>query len=271
MTAHPPGHPSVEFKKDDSIAVITIDRPRRRNAVDAETARALDRCFVRFEQDEALDVAILTGAGDTFCAGADLAAVSEGEDIETRLNMGETGPMGPTRRVLNKPVIAAIEGHAVAGGLELACWCDLRVAARGAVFGVFCRRVGVPLVDGGTVRLPRLIGQSRAMDLILTGREVSAGEALEIGLVNRLVDDGKALEAAVSLARELARLSPAMSSRRPIVGPPAMVAGRGRGNGQRAGARSRHGALGRADGRRERFRRATKEVGPYRKWCPSHP
>ena len=204
MPAHPPGHPSVEFKKDDSIAVITIDRPRRRNAVDAETARALDRCFVRFEQDEALDVAILTGAGDTFCAGADLVAVSEGENIEARLNMGETGPMGPTRRVLNKPVIAAIEGHAVAGGLELACWCDLRVAARGAVLGVFCRRVGVPLVDGGTLRLPRLIGQSRAMDLILTGREVSATEALEIGLVNRLVDDGKALEAAMSLARELA-------------------------------------------------------------------
>ena len=204
MTAHPPARPSVGFNKDGDIAVITINRPRRRNAVDAETARALDRCFVRFEHDEALNVAILTGAGNTFCAGADLAAVSEGEDIETRLNMGETGPMGPTRRVLNKPVIAAIEGHAVAGGLELACWCDLRVAARGAVFGVFCRRVGVPLVDGGTVRLPRLIGQSRAMDLILTGREVSATEALEIGLVNRLVDDGKALEAAVSLARELA-------------------------------------------------------------------
>ena len=205
MTAYRPDHPSVEFKKDDSIAVITIDRPRRRNAVDAETARALDRCFVRFEQDEALDVAILTGTGNTFCAGADLASVNEGEDVEARLSMGQTGPMGPTRRVLNKPVIAAIEGHAVAGGLELACWCDLRVAARSAILGVFCRRVGVPLVDGGTVRLPRLIGQSRAMDLILTGREVSAGEALEMGLVNRLVDDGKALEAAVSLARELAR------------------------------------------------------------------
>ena len=205
MTAYRPDHPCVEFKKDDSIAVITINRPRRRNAVDAETARELDQCFVRFEQDEALDVAILAGAGDTFCAGADLAAVTEGEDIEARLNMGEPGPMGPTRRALNKPVIAAIEGHAVAGGLELACWCDLRVAARGAVLGVFCRRVGVPLVDGGTVRLPRLIGQSRAMDLILTGREVSADEALEIGLVNRLVADGKALEAAVSLARELAR------------------------------------------------------------------
>jgi len=205
MTEGSVSHSSVQFNKHDGIAVITIDRPRRRNAVDAETARALDRCFVRFERDKTLDVAILTGAGDTFSAGADLGAVAAGEDIEARLGMGETGPMGPTRRMLSKPVIAAVEGHAVAGGLELACWCDLRVAARGAVFGVFCRRVGVPLVDGGTVRLPRLIGQSRAMDLILTGREVSATEALEIGLVNRLVDDGEALEAAISLARTLAR------------------------------------------------------------------
>ena len=204
MNENPARQQSVDFEKDGNIAAITINRPRRRNAVDAETALELDRCFVRFERDEALHVAVLTGAGDTFCAGADLAAVTEGEDIEGRLSMGETGPMGPTRRTLTKPVIAAVEGHAVAGGLELACWCDLRVAAFGAVFGVFCRRVGVPLVDGGTVRLPRLIGQSRAMDLILTGREVSATEAFEIGLVNRLVDDGEALEAAISLARELA-------------------------------------------------------------------
>jgi len=206
MTERSVSHSSVQFNKHDGIAVITIDRPRRRNAVDAETARALDRCFVRFERDATLDVAILTGAGDTFSAGADLGAVAAGEDIEARLGMGETGPMGPTRRMLSKPVIAAVEGHAVAGGLELACWCDLRVAARGAVFGVFCRRVGVPLVDGGTVRLPRLIGQSRAMDMILTGREVSAAEALEIGLVNRLVDDGEALEAAMALARALTDL-----------------------------------------------------------------
>ena len=204
MTANPSGRKAIDFEQDGDIAVITINRPRRRNAIDAETALELDRCFMRFEHDEALDVAVLTGAGDTFCSGADLAAVSEDEDIEARLNMLETGPMGPTRRVLSKPVIAAIEGHAVAGGLELACWCDLRVAARGAIFGVFCRRVGVPLVDGGTVRLPRLIGQSRAMDLILTGRDVSATEAREIGLVNRLVDDGEALEAALSLARKMA-------------------------------------------------------------------
>ena len=194
----------VRYERDSDIVVITIDRPKRRNAVDAPTAQELDRCFIRFEDDEGARVAVLTGAGETFCAGADLAAIAAGENASARLQIGETGPMGPTRRMLTKPVIAAVEGHAVAGGLELACWCDLRVAALGAIFGVFCRRVGVPLVDGGTVRLPRLIGQSRAMDMILTGREVSATEALEIGLVNRLVDDGKALETAMSLAREMA-------------------------------------------------------------------
>jgi len=196
------------FERDDAVAVITIDRPARRNAVDMETARELDRRFVAFEQAADLRIAVLTGAGGTFCAGADLKALAEGEDANARLDMGETGPMGPTRRRLTKPVIAAIEGHAVAGGLELACWCDLRVAARDAVFGVHCRRVGVPLVDGGTVRLPRLIGQSRAMDLILTGREVSAGEAAEIGLVNRLCDPGRALEAALALAAEIAAHPP---------------------------------------------------------------
>lgn len=195
---------SVQYEVDGEIAVVTIDRPRRKNAVDADTARTLDARFVEFDRDERLRVAILTGAGDTFCAGADLHALAAGEDAEARLDMGETGPMGPTRRMLGKPVIAAVEGYAVAGGLELACWCDLRVAGRSAVFGVFCRDVGVPLVDGGTVRLPRLIGQSRAMDMILTGRAVAADEAHRIGLVNRLVADGTALETARLLAREIA-------------------------------------------------------------------
>lgn len=195
---------TVRAERRGNIVVITIDRPTRRNAVDSPTATALDAAFVEFERDESLSIAVLTGAGGTFCAGADLKAIAEGEDSAERLEMGETGPMGPTRRVLSKPVIAAIEGHAVAGGLELACWCDLRVAARGAVLGVYCRRVGVPLVDGGTVRLPRLIGQSRALDLILTGRPVPADEALEMGLVNRLCEDGQALDAALTLAAEMA-------------------------------------------------------------------
>jgi enoyl-CoA hydratase len=195
---------SVQFEIRGQIAIVTIDRPERRNAVDAATARALDRHFVEFERDERLRVAILTGSGGSFCAGADLRALAEGERAADRLDMGDTGPMGPTRRTLGKPVIAAIEGFAVAGGLELACWCDLRVAARDAVFGVHCRRVGVPLVDGGTVRLPRLIGQSHAMDLILTGREVSADEAAGMGLVNRRCDPGQALETALALAAEVA-------------------------------------------------------------------
>ena len=195
---------SVRYETDGEIVVITIDRPERKNAVDLETARRLDRRFVEFDRDDRLRVAILAGAGDTFCAGADLQALAGGENAMERLDMGETGPMGPTRRMLGKPVIAAVEGHAVAGGLELACWCDLRVAGRSAVFGVFCRDVGVPLVDGGTVRLPRLIGQSRAMDMILTGRTVAADEAHRIGLANRLVDDGTALEAARKLAVEIA-------------------------------------------------------------------
>jgi len=195
---------SVTATRDGAIAVITIDRPARRNAVDAETACALDARFVEFERDDDAAVAVLTGAGGTFCAGADLKALAAGEDAAARLEMGATGPMGPTRRRLGKPVIAAIEGHAVAGGLELACWCDLRVAARDAVFGVHCRRVGVPLVDGGSVRLPRLIGHSRAMDLILTGREVAAEEAAGFGLVNRLCDPGAALDTALLLAAAIA-------------------------------------------------------------------
>ncbi|RFF26604.1 MULTISPECIES: crotonase/enoyl-CoA hydratase family protein [unclassified Wenzhouxiangella] len=197
---------SVSVDQQGQVTIITIHRPERRNAVDSITARALDEAFTAFDRDPAQHLAILTGAGGSFCAGADLRAVAAGEDTARRVAPEQPGPMGPTRRQLSKPVIAAIEGHAVAGGLELACWCDLRVAAQSAVFGVFCRRFGVPLVDGGTVRLPRLIGHSHAMDMILTGRGVDAAEALQIGLVNRVVDDGHALDAACELAESIATL-----------------------------------------------------------------
>ena len=193
---------SVRFDIDGPVAVITIDRPQVRNAVDGPTAADLAAAFRRFDADDALAVAVLTGAGGTFCAGADLQAVAAGQGNGVRVD-GD-GPMGPTRMVLDKPVIAAVEGHAVAGGLELAIWCDLRVAASDAIFGVYCRRWGVPLVDGGTIRLPRLIGHSRAMDLILTGRGVAGDEALAIGLANRLTEPGGALEAAVAVAHDLA-------------------------------------------------------------------
>lgn len=195
---------TVQFETDGPVAVVTIDRPDVRNAVDGPTAARLADTFRRFDADDALTVAVLTGAGGTFCAGADLKAVAEGRGNRVG-GREEDGPMGPTRMLLSKPVIAAVEGYAVAGGLELALWCDLRVAARDAVFGVFCRRWGVPLVDGGTIRLPRLIGQSHAMDLILTGRGVSGDEALRMGLANRLVEKGEALPAAVELAKELSR------------------------------------------------------------------
>lgn len=188
------------------VLVVTINRPQARNAVDGPTAQALADAFRTFDADSSLRVAVLTGAEGTFCAGADLKAVAAGKG--NRLSQEGDGPMGPTRMLLTKPVIAAVEGHAVAGGLELACWCDLRVAARDAVFGVYCRRFGVPLLDLGTIRLPRLIGHSHALDLILTGRGVSGDEALRMGLANRLVDSGRALEAAIELARELARLPP---------------------------------------------------------------
>lgn len=191
----------VEVKHQDRITIITINRPHARNAVDGPTATLLADAFRRFDADENSDVAILTGADGTFCAGADLKAVSTGRG--NRVALDGDGPMGPTRMLLGKPVIAAIEGHAVAGGLELAVWCDLRVAAEDAVFGVYCRRWGVPLVDGGTVRLPRLIGHSHAMDLILTGRGVSGEEAFRMGLANRLVPAGSALTAAVELATQL--------------------------------------------------------------------
>ncbi len=197
---------TVQFEIRDQIALITIDRPEKRNAVDRATAAALFEAFERFDQNVDVSIAVLTGAGDTFCAGADLKEIAAGATGEERLAAGKIGPMGPTRMTLSKPVIAAIEGYAVAGGLELCCWADLRVAARSARFGVLCRRFGVPLVDLGTIRLPRLIGHSRAMDLILTGREIDAEEAERIGLVNRLVDDGQALNHAMTLAEELADL-----------------------------------------------------------------
>ena len=194
---------TIHFEADGAVAVVTIDRPDVRNAVDGPHAAELADAFRRFEEDEDLSVAVLTGADGTFCAGADLKGVADGRG--NRVTVDGDGPMGPTRMLLDKPVIAAVEGHAVAGGLELAIWCDLRVAATDAVFGVYCRRWGVPLCDGGTIRLPRLIGHSHALDLILTGRGVSGDEALGMGLANRLVDPGQALTAAVTLANDIAR------------------------------------------------------------------
>jgi len=195
---------TVRCEIEGPITLVTIDRPSVRNAVDGVTAAALADAFRRFDADPEQSVAILTGAGGTFCAGADLKALAAGRG--NRVEADGDGPMGPTRMWLSKPVIAAIEGHAVAGGLELALWCDLRVAARDAVFGVYCRRWGVPLIDGGTLRLPRLVGMSHALDLILTGRGVSGDEALRIGLANRIVEPGAALAAARELAQQLARL-----------------------------------------------------------------
>jgi enoyl-CoA hydratase len=199
---------TVHVQRDGPVTVVTIDRPERRNAVDQPTADALSSAFREFDTDPAASVAVLTGAGGTFCAGADLKAMLDPDGAPLTMHdlAPDQGPVGPTRTLLTKPVLAAVEGHAVAGGLELALWCDLRVAARDAVFGVYCRRWGVPLVDGGTVRLPRLVGQSHALDLILTGRGVSGDEALRMGLANRITEPGGALEAARELAHELARL-----------------------------------------------------------------
>jgi enoyl-CoA hydratase len=194
---------TIRTEIHDRTAVVIIDRPERRNAVDVGTQGALYAAFERFDADTALDVAILTGAGGHFCAGADLRAMAEGR--RKLYDEGPVGPMGPTRMRLSKPVIAAIEGYAVAGGAELALWCDLRVMAEGATFGIFCRRFGVPLIDLGTVRLPRLIGHSRAMDLILTGRPVDAVEAERIGLANRVTPKGEALAVALELAAALSK------------------------------------------------------------------
>ena len=195
----------IEFQIDGAVCTIVMNRAEKRNAVDRHMANALRDAFLRFEADDTLRVAVLTAAGDTFCAGADLAAVGNAEKMnELDPDGGGAGPMGPTRMSLTKPLIAAISGHAVAGGLELALLADLRVADETAIFGVFCRRWGVPLIDGGTVRLPRLVGMGRALDMILTGRAVDAAEALQMGLVNRVVARGTAREAAEQLARQLA-------------------------------------------------------------------
>jgi enoyl-CoA hydratase len=194
---------AVRVERDGAVFVVLLSRPERRNAVDGAAAAALAEAFREFDRASDAAVAVLHGLGGVFCAGADLKAV--GTAAGNRVAPDGDGPMGPTRMPLSKPVIAAVEGHAVAGGLELALWCDLRVAGADAVFGVFCRRWGVPLIDGGTVRLPALIGVSRAMDMVLTGRPVGAPEALEMGLVNRVVASGSALEEAVALASELAR------------------------------------------------------------------
>lgn len=190
---------TVLINHDGPVTIITIDRPEKRNAVDPATALALRDAFTAFAADDDARVAILTGSAGHFCAGFDLGAVGT-----TRYDPDGPGPMGPTRMLLGKPVIAAVEGHAVAGGLELALWCDMRVAAESAVFGVYCRRWGVPLIDGGTVRLPRIVGQGRAMDMILTGRAVQADEAQRIGLADRVVPDGEALRAATALAKQIA-------------------------------------------------------------------
>ncbi|MHB1844091.1 MAG: crotonase/enoyl-CoA hydratase family protein [Deltaproteobacteria bacterium] len=195
---------TVHFETQGTVAIVTLDRPQARNAIDGPTASALALALRRFDGEDALRVAVLTGARGTFCAGADLKSI--GTERSPRVAPDGDAPLGFSRLLLGKPVIAAVEGFAVAGGLELALWCDLRVAARDATFGVFCRRFGVPLIDGGTVRLPRLVGLSHALDLILTGRGVSGDEALRMGLANRLCDPGQALEVALSLARELSAL-----------------------------------------------------------------
>lgn len=195
---------TVRVERDGPVTIITIDRPEVRNAVDRPTADRLADAFRALERDDSQSVGVLTGAGGTFCAGADLKAISDGRGNRIVDDMDADGPMGPTRMTFSKPVIAAVEGFAVAGGLELAAMCDLRVAARDAVFGVYCRRWGVPLIDGGTVRLPRLLGHSHALDLILTGRGVSGDEARTMGLANRLSEPGRALADAVELAHRLA-------------------------------------------------------------------
>ena len=196
----------ILVERENEITIISINRPERRNAVDGKTANALYEAFLSFDADPNASIAVFTGVGNCFCAGADLKAIATG-DREKRREVGgrnTMAPMGPSRLVLSKPVIAAVEGYAVAGGMELALWADMRVIAEDTVFGVFCRRFGVPLIDMGTIRLPRLIGESRAMDLILTGRPVQADEALSIGLANRVVPSGQTRAEAVKLARQLA-------------------------------------------------------------------
>lgn len=194
----------VRVERQGPVCTVILSRPEVRNAVDGETARQLADAFREFEADDTLSVAVLWGEGGHFCGGADLKAFAAERGINLSPDMNEDGPMGPTRMRLSKPVIAAVSGYAVAGGLELACWCDLRVVEETAVFGVFCRRFGAPLIDGGTQRLTRLIGMSRALDMILTGRPVSAEEAFQMGLANRVVPHGKAREEAEKLAEQIA-------------------------------------------------------------------
>ena len=195
--------PPIQIERDGPVTTILLNRPHRRNAIDPSTASDLTEAVRAFDADDDADVAVLAGRGDHFCAGADLKALSEGtvHDLDPE---GSEGPLGPTRLTLSKPVVAAVEGYAVAGGLELACWCDLRIVAENAVFGVFNRRYGIPLVDGGTQRLPQIVGLGRALDLILTGRAVDAPEARAMGLATRLVDPGTARQEAEALARDLA-------------------------------------------------------------------
>jgi enoyl-CoA hydratase len=202
----------VRVELRERITIVSITRPEVRNAVDGDTAGSLAAAFAAFDANPESDVAVLYGEYGNFCAGADLKAIAGGSDSSSGSNSASNalsvdgdGPMGPSRMELSKPVVAAISGHAVAGGLELALWCDMRVVERSAVMGVYCRRWGVPLIDGGTVRLPRLIGQSHALDMVLTGRGVSGEEALRMGLANRIVEPGQSLEAAVQLGRELTR------------------------------------------------------------------
>jgi enoyl-CoA hydratase len=197
---------AIQVERDGPVTVLRLNRPERRNAIDPATATALADAVRAFEADDDADVAVLTGVGDHFCAGADLKAIADGDVHTVDPDVSSDGPLGPTRLQLSKPVIAAVEGYAVAGGLELACWCDLRVVAEDAMFGVFNRRYGIPLVDGGTQRLPQIVGLGRALDLILTGRPVDAAEAKDMGLATRVVESGAARSEAVALARELASM-----------------------------------------------------------------
>ncbi len=247
---------AIRLERTDAVATIVIDRPEARNAVNGPAARALADAFREFEADDTLRVAVLWGAGGVFCAGADLKA--RGTELGLRLSPEGDGPMGPSRMVFSKPTIAAVEGYAVAGGLELALMCDLRVASESAVFGVFCRRWGVPLIDGGTVRLPRLIGLSRALDMILTGRPVDAHEALAFGLANRVVRRGpRSRRGGVAGANHRRVSAPLCPERSPLSvgGPGASAPGR---DGQRVHARQDHDRFGRESGGRSAFRRGRR-------------
>ena len=232
---------SVLVERDGAVTIVSINRPHCRNAVDGATARKLYDAFRAFDADAEASVAVFTGTGGFFCAGADLKAVASGDPNKKREVGGHDSiaPMGPSRLRLSKPVIAAVEGFAVAGGMELALWADMRVVAEDATFGVFCRRFGVPLIDLGTIRLPRLIGHSQAIDLILTGRPVGGAEALRMGLANRLVPKGETRAQAIALAKEIARFPADLPARRPAVGAAAMGPVGRRGHRQRNARRAR--------------------------------